>query len=242
MGHWVGDKYVFGREAQDEAKWALSCDSNAMTPVGWRRCRQIANAEPVSIDIVRRVRNFQRFKAFDGKPRDCKSRGRVAWAGWGGSPAVLREAPQALREYEQRHARKLAALAPIPAQLQRSFAKLDRGEGSREYEQHLPRIAIPKSKMSERSLLSSGFEPVLISIPEPGQARFTSWRHADGYHAHDHGKAWIMHKDQHPPNPLQPLQTAQHVLTEGLPGALGYVKHQALGGKPLLDIVQPKRR
>lgn len=164
MGHWVGDKWVLGREAQDEAKWSL-------------------------------------------------------------------------REYEQRSQRKVATVG-APKALATPLRALDRGEGFAGYEAHLPRVAVPKSKLSEERLLGSGFSPALISIPEPGQARFMSWRHPDGYHAHDHGEAWVIHKDKHSPSALNPVRTIEHIVTEGAPGAVGYIKHQLGGGPGLLDMMQ----
>jgi superfamily II DNA or RNA helicase len=62
------------------------------------------------------------------------------------------------------------------------------------------RILIPKRIMKEDDLIGQlGFVPVKVAIPETGQTRFESFRHPDNlFHLHEHGDAWIMHKDDHP--------------------------------------------
>jgi hypothetical protein len=121
------------------------------------------------------------------------------------------------------------------------MSKLDRGLGSTAYELHLPRIVADKESISEKDFSSFGFKPTLLSIPEPGQARQKSWRHPEGYHVHDHGEAWIFHKDQHAPDISSPISTFKHVITEGLPGAKKYVEHRAYDKRRLLDIVGKNR-
>jgi hypothetical protein len=62
------------------------------------------------------------------------------------------------------------------------------------------RIIVPKRVMKEDDLIGQlGFVPVKVAIPETGQTRFESFRHPDNlFHLHEHGDAWIMHKDDHP--------------------------------------------
>jgi superfamily II DNA or RNA helicase len=62
------------------------------------------------------------------------------------------------------------------------------------------RIVIPKRVMKEDDLVGQlGFVPVKVAIPEAGQSRFASFRHPDNlFHLHEHGDAWVMHKDEHP--------------------------------------------
>lgn len=126
--------------------------------------------------------------------------------------------------------------------LPHAYSLLDRGQGWREYEPNLPRVMFKRKGGAELAdLKRDGFEDSLVSIPEPGQARFLSWRHPKGYHVHDHGDMWVMHKDEHPPSPGQPLMTAKHIITEGTPGALRYIRHQLSDGTGLVPMMQRKR-
>jgi hypothetical protein len=124
--------------------------------------------------------------------------------------------------------------------LEHAYRLLDQGKGYREYEPNLARVMFRRKKAPLERLKQDGFEDSLISIPEPGQARFMSWRHPKGYHVHDHGDMWVMHKDEHAPSPGQPLVTAQHIVTEGVPGALRYVKHQLQDGRGLVPMMRRK--
>jgi len=93
------------------------------------------------------------------------------------------------------------------------------------------RITIPKSVVSEGQLKRQlGFIKSRISIPERGQVRVLSFRHpTKGYHVHDHGKNWVMHKDTHAPKGV--IQGAKHVITEGAP-ALYYLARDKVKGAP----------
>lgn len=81
------------REAQRALDWRkdLPPSRRAMTPTGVRRAVQLANGQPVSVETIRRMLSFfdrhevdkeaQGFRpGEDGYP----SKGRQAWAGWGG--------------------------------------------------------------------------------------------------------------------------------------------------------------
>jgi len=66
---------------------------NAMTRVGWKRARQIANKEPLSYETVKRIYKFKRHKknatvAARFKTKPWKDKGHVAWLGWGGTPMI----------------------------------------------------------------------------------------------------------------------------------------------------------
>jgi len=72
-------------------------DVEGMTPVGWRRASQLASGEEISLDIVKRMAQFNRHRSNyrkarsrqrqEGKP-PWKYAGIVAWLGWGGSSGV----------------------------------------------------------------------------------------------------------------------------------------------------------
>jgi len=62
----------------------------------------------------------------------------------------------------------------------------------------IKRIAIPKTKLTEKHLKRLGFKPVFIAIPETGQETIQNYRHPmTNHHLHDHGDRWIMHEDGH---------------------------------------------
>jgi len=66
---------------------------NGMTSVGWRRARQLASGDAVSLDTVKRMAQFARHKKnskIDPKHRGTpwKDAGYVAWLGWGGDAGV----------------------------------------------------------------------------------------------------------------------------------------------------------
>lgn len=118
------------------------------------------------------------------------------------------------------------------------------------------RLLIPKRILGEKDLKEQlGFVPVKVAIPEAGQTRFESFRNPSNlFHLHEHGDAWIMHKDEHPASTmlikkwalekakqieekgkatssaLKPvgdfIRGLPHVITEGLPGAYYYLKGQ----------------
>jgi len=116
--------------------------------------------------------------------------------------------------------------------------KLDRGAGIQIKGMNHKRVLVSKRTMSEQQALNLGFSPSLISIPEPGQARFVSLRHKDGYHVHDHGDDWIMHKDEHSPDWRKPISTAKHLIGEGAPGMIDYMRWR---DGALLKHMKPKQ-
>ena len=66
---------------------------NGMTAVGWGRARQLASGEKVSLDIVKRMAQFNRHRSnskIDSKFKDSpwKDAGYVAWLGWGGTEGI----------------------------------------------------------------------------------------------------------------------------------------------------------
>lgn len=207
LGQMVGkDRYVFSDAAAEEARWALECESRAGTAVGRRRAWQIANKKPVSMETVQRVKNFKRHQGHGLGPRDCSKKGRVAWGLWGGSPAILKEAPAVLARRSELP--KTAGLRPN--RLIRDIERQGRDIGD-----GFKRLSLPKRVMSEAELLEAGFKRSLVAVPERGQAAMTSFRHETGLHAHDHGERWVMHQDKHAPSGV--IDTVKHVVTEGIP-------------------------
>lgn len=64
-----------------------------MTQVGWTRARQLASGEAVSLDIVRRMAQFNRHRqnaTVDPKYKNepWRDAGLVAWLGWGGTAGI----------------------------------------------------------------------------------------------------------------------------------------------------------
>jgi hypothetical protein len=64
-----------------------------MTAVGWTRARQLASGEPISLDIVKRIAQFNRHRqnskvAPEYKDTPWKDAGHVAWLGWGGTTGI----------------------------------------------------------------------------------------------------------------------------------------------------------
>ena len=63
------------------------------TAVGWTRANQLANREPLSLDVVSRMAQFNRHREnatidpqYKGEP--WRDRGYVAWNLWGGTAGV----------------------------------------------------------------------------------------------------------------------------------------------------------
>lgn len=68
---------------------------DGFTDVGRRRAAQLANGEPVSVRTIRRMANYLSRHQGDSKAEGWRpgedgypSPGRVAWAAWGGDPAI----------------------------------------------------------------------------------------------------------------------------------------------------------
>jgi len=97
----VGDSFIPPAAVQHEAQRALVwiADGRAgsgFTIVGRRRAATLAAGTPVSLDVVRRMASYLARHAVDKQasgwsPDDANypSAGRVAWAAWGGDPAVI---------------------------------------------------------------------------------------------------------------------------------------------------------
>jgi len=81
------------REAQKALDWRAELPESrrAMTAVGVRRAVQLANGQPVSIETIRRMLSFfdrhevdKQAEGFRPGEKGYPSKGRQAWAGWGG--------------------------------------------------------------------------------------------------------------------------------------------------------------
>lgn len=107
--------------AQSAAKRALAWrdkygdEVKAMTPVGWIRARQLASGKPLSMDIVKRMAQFNRHrKNADVNPKykdePWRDNGYVAWLGWGGTSGIdwaIAQVNKANREQESAKETKL---------------------------------------------------------------------------------------------------------------------------------------
>lgn len=94
-----GYKFKPPKGAQNAAKQVLKWrdehkdEVKAMTPTGWQRANQLANAELLSIDIVKRMAQFERHRknakiSSEYKSTPWKDNGYVAWLGWGGDSGI----------------------------------------------------------------------------------------------------------------------------------------------------------
>lgn len=93
------EKYIPPKSAQASAKKVLAWrekygdEVKGMTQVGWTRANQLASGEPISLDIVKRMAQFNRHRknsTINPKYKDTpwKDRGYVAWLGWGNTEAI----------------------------------------------------------------------------------------------------------------------------------------------------------
>lgn len=57
------------------------------TPVGWARANQLANREPISFDVVKRMAAFIRHEQYSNVPYE-EGCGGVAWDLWGGTAGI----------------------------------------------------------------------------------------------------------------------------------------------------------
>jgi hypothetical protein len=83
-------------EAKRALRWIEDGHAGSgFTAVGRRRAQQLADGDPVSLDVIRRMASYLARHEVDkdgegwspGEP-GYPSPGRVAWAAWGGDPAV----------------------------------------------------------------------------------------------------------------------------------------------------------
>ncbi len=132
------------REAQKALDWRaeLPKSRRAMTAVGVRRAVQLANGQPVSLETIRRMLSFfdrhevdKQAEGFRPGEQGYPSKGRQAWAGWGGDAGrawARRIARKYDREwYLERLARARAAdqkdqSTPAPKRDQRTGSRRNR--------------------------------------------------------------------------------------------------------------------
>lgn len=94
-------------EAQRALAWIEEGHAGSnFTDVGRRRASQLANGEAVSLDTIQRMASYlarhevdKQGEGFSPGEPGYPSPGRVAWAAWGGDPAVAWTA-RVLREVE----------------------------------------------------------------------------------------------------------------------------------------------
>jgi hypothetical protein len=92
-------KFIPPKSAQNAAKKALKWkekypdEVKGGTRVGWTRARQLADGDALSLDIVKRMAQFNRHKSnskVDPKYKSTpwKDRGYIAWKIWGGTTGI----------------------------------------------------------------------------------------------------------------------------------------------------------
>lgn len=81
--------------AQKAIKWKEEHgdEVKGMTQVGWTRAHQLANREPISFEIVKKMSSFNRHRKNADVPEKHKNEpwkdnGYVAWLGWGGTTGI----------------------------------------------------------------------------------------------------------------------------------------------------------
>jgi len=95
----VSDTYTPPKSAQRNARKVLEWrdkygdEVKGMTRVGWTRANQLASGDPISIDTVKRMAQFNRHRknsevALEHKDTPWKDAGHVAWLGWGGTEGI----------------------------------------------------------------------------------------------------------------------------------------------------------
>ncbi len=89
----------YPQKATDNARLVLKWkeehpdEVTAMTSVGWKRARQLANKESLSVDTIKRIAAFKRHQQNKNlnpelKETPWKDNGYVAWLGWGGDEGI----------------------------------------------------------------------------------------------------------------------------------------------------------
>lgn len=129
----------------------------------------------------------------------------------------------------------------------------------------LSRSRISKDDLSREDLLSAGFVPSYVAVPETGQSQIATYRHPfSGMHLHRHPEDWMFHEDRYAS--LQMLMkryrlehpdatakdrlryflkealpfSAGHIVHEGTPGYVNYINGAILGRKGFFNDEKPK--
>lgn len=110
-------KFTPPKESQENAKKALewrekySDEVEGGTRVGWTRANQLASGQKISLDIVKRMAQFNRHRknskvASEYKDTPWKDRGYIAWLIWGGD-AGIDWAIETLKDLENKKEEKM---------------------------------------------------------------------------------------------------------------------------------------
>jgi len=115
----------------------------------------------------------------------------------------------------------------------------------------IPRSMISKQQLSKDEMLSAGFVPSLVSVPERGQKTWTSYRHpSSGTHIHDHDEDWVIHNDDWPSMAMQSIKArhtgnkvnyaegAKHTVFEGIPGYYNFGLSSILGSPTIPQLIK----
>lgn len=75
--------------AKRALKWkeATNNSKGCGTLVGWARANQLAKGEPISIETVKRMAAFQRFRSLANTPYEEGCSG-IMWDAWGGDEGI----------------------------------------------------------------------------------------------------------------------------------------------------------
>jgi hypothetical protein len=91
MNHFAETFDDYPEEAVNNAKRAIKYKeekgSDCGTLIGWRRARSLANKEPVSLDVVRRMAAFIRHEQNKSTPYS-EGCGGIMWDAWGGDAGI----------------------------------------------------------------------------------------------------------------------------------------------------------
>jgi hypothetical protein len=108
----------------------------------------------------------------------------------------------------------------------------------------LAKSLVDNSTITAEDLMSAGFKPSYVSIPEIGQDSVTSYRHPESLlHFHSHPDLWLYHEDNNPsldmlltkykkehPNASK-VEKLKYLLLDALPGS---IEHTVNDGAPAL--------
>jgi len=119
------------------------------------------------------------------------------------------------------------------------------------------RLIIPKDVLSKEDLTKYlNFIPSNTGLGEKGQTTSLSYRNPfNGFHVHDHGDSWIMHRDRFNdlissfaseksksvPNFSKPIiEGASHIIADVIPGLIDYAKGKSVSGSNIKTLIQKK--
>lgn len=135
-------------------------------------------------------------------------------------------------------------------------ARLRANLPSIEMESGLDRVRIPRWAVNEKAIPLLDFIPSMVAVPESGQKQLKTYRSLspDNRHLHKHQKNWLMHMDKYTPTQVtmykikqlpegataerealeaELAQGLKHMVDEGIPGYMDYVKGRITKRPPM---------